>query len=122
MSLIAVSPNNFRKTNIDNSPPSITLEWDELTNATVRNDFFKTNDENIKTPTLNGSNPSHLTAHNREVLGYQLYRHPSSFTPPSEGTLIADTDVLTPSTTSFVDTNVLNGQSFQYVLLAVVRG
>lgn len=97
------SPPNLRVTNVDNTPISkVELAWDVVSDADLRKNYLFTNDAGRITA-QSGLVPNYVLAHTRSVVGYKLYGNSVAFTPPAQGTLLADEITLTKLVLAFID-------------------
>lgn len=121
MSFYPDPPENFQIENLQILPSaSLDLTWDIYTDDRVRNDYLNFNDENHQFATM-GTNPPHIFAHNRDVIGYRLFRNEDTdFDPLVEGDLLADEFVLEQNDDIFTDNTVIPNTTYFFKLAAVV--
>jgi hypothetical protein len=117
------APLNLRITN--RSEGQIDVAWDVVTDTLLRQDDLTESLAGDVFAAGNRTVPSHVIAHKRTVLGYRLHRGDSGFFADGQtagsGNCIADESTLTPGVTSYSDTTVSPGQTYAYVVAAILN-
>ena len=122
MALFPPAPTNFRVTAVRIVPSvRISLAWDEYDNNLLRDDILHSNVEGQKAA-QQGINSDRVSAHNRYCVGYELWRKATcDFTPPQQGTQLADETTLEHSTTEYHDDTAELNHVYYYKLAAKIQ-
>jgi len=122
LGIYPIFPQNLRITNVSCDPvPKVDLAWNLVSNSDLHyNVLYYSKPGHIYA--ASGVEPDRIYAHQRTVAGYSLYRNGTlPFTPPGEGSEIADEGLLTAGVSVHSDISVFQGNTYHYKIATVAN-